>query len=240
MNKVIRSAAAAAILTVSLAGVSSAADPAIVNGSFETGTSPGVYTQLSAVDSVSITGWTVSSGTVDYIGTYWQAADGVRSLDLNGSSAGAVRQAFATVVGTTYKVTFRMSGNPGGGVGTRTMTADVGGAPTAFSYEVGAINPPTLTDMKWKTKSFSFTATAVLTTLTFTSTTTGASGPALDRVRVDVATDKAGGATNKAFADCKNGHWRQMLDTQGHHFKNQGDCVSYFATKGKNVGVGAR
>ena len=228
MKKLILSAAAAAILTVSLAGVSSAAGPTIVNGSFETGTDPGVFTQLSAVNS-SITGWTVSSGTVDYIGTYWQAADGVRSLDLSGSVAGAVQQVFATTVGTSYRVTFSMSGNPAGVAGTKTMTASTGGTPIAFSYEVGAGN--TLVDMKWANKSLLFTATAATTTLTFTSTTSGVYGPALDKVRVQLA-------AVKAFSDCKNGGWRQLRDGQGHMFKNQGDCVSYFASKGRNGGAG--
>ena len=228
MKKLILSAAAAAILTVSLAGVSSAADPTIANGSFETGTDPVVSTQLSAV-STSITGWTVSSGTVDYIGTYWQAADGVRSLDLSGSGVGAVQQTFVTTVGTSYRVTFSMSGNPEGGTGTKTMTASTGGTPIAFSYGVGAGN--TRVHMKWANKSFLFTATAATTTLTFTSTTSGVYGPALDKVRVQLA-------AVKAFSDCKNGGWRQLRDGQGHMFKNQGDCVSYFASKGRNGGAG--
>ncbi|MGZ6271085.1 MAG: hypothetical protein ACXWPO_09225 [Candidatus Limnocylindrales bacterium] len=28
-----------------------------------------------------------------------------------------------------------------------------------------------------------------------------------------------------------------MIDNAGNHFKNQGDCVSYFATGGKNLGA---
>ena len=28
-----------------------------------------------------------------------------------------------------------------------------------------------------------------------------------------------------------------MIDNAGNSFKNQGDCVSYFATKGKNLGA---
>jgi hypothetical protein len=38
--------------------------------------------------------------------------------------------------------------------------------------------------------------------------------------------------------DCKNGGWQNMLDANGHSFKNQGDCVSYVATGGKNQGNG--
>jgi choice-of-anchor C domain-containing protein len=233
MRKLFLSAATAAGLTLSLAGISAAAGPTIVNGSFESGTDPGASTQLSAVNGTTITGWTVNSGTIAYVGTHWQAADGVRSLDLRGSGAGAVQQTFATTVGTSYRVTFSMSGNPAGGAGTKTMTADTGGTPIVFTYVVGAVNPPTLANMKWAKKSFLFTAVAVTTTLTFTSTTSGVYGPALDNVRVDLA-------VVKAFADCKKGGWRQLRDGQGHLFKNQGDCVSYFASKGRNGGAGAQ
>lgn len=39
-------------------------------------------------------------------------------------------------------------------------------------------------------------------------------------------------------ADCKNGGWQSHTDAQGNPFKNQGDCVSYIATKGKNPAAG--
>ncbi len=37
---------------------------------------------------------------------------------------------------------------------------------------------------------------------------------------------------------CKNGGWRARTDSQGNSFKNQGDCVSFVATGGKNLGAG--
>jgi choice-of-anchor C domain-containing protein len=37
---------------------------------------------------------------------------------------------------------------------------------------------------------------------------------------------------------CKNGGWRYLTDDLGNVFKNQGDCVSFVATKGKNKGNG--
>jgi hypothetical protein len=37
---------------------------------------------------------------------------------------------------------------------------------------------------------------------------------------------------------CKNGGWQNYADQNGHPFKNQGDCVSYVATGGKNGGNG--
>ena len=232
MRKLFAGAAAASLMLALMAASASAA-PA-VNGSFEVGSVPGLFTQLSAVDSSTITNWTVSSGTVDYIGTYWPAADGARSLDLNGSGPGAVQQTFPTAVGATYRVTFSMSGNPAGGSGTKTLTAGIGAAPASFSYVIGTVNPPTLTDMKWATRIFTFVATAATTTLTFTSTVANSVyGPALDNVRVDRA-----GA--KPWDACKNGSWRQMRDQQNHQFRNQGDCVSYFATKFRNGAAIAR
>jgi choice-of-anchor C domain-containing protein len=233
MKRLILSTLTAASLTMALVGVSAAAAPDVTNGSFETGLNVGAgFAQLSAGDSTNITGWTVASGTVDYAGTYWQAADGVRSIDLNGTSAGAVRQSIATEVGKTYKVSFSLSGNPEGPDGIKTMTADVGAAPIAFSYEVGALN--TLADMKWASKSFTFVAAAATTVLTFTSTSTtaGVYGPVLDMVRVELVNPNA--AATKAFAVCKKGGWKALHDGAGRAFKNQGDCVSYFATKFRN------
>jgi choice-of-anchor C domain-containing protein len=231
MKKLILSIAAASSLTLALVGPGIAASLA-TNGSFEAGTNPGGAVQLSSGDSTTITSWTVSAGTVDYVGTYWQAADGVRSIDLSGAGPGALSQTLATTVGATYTVTFSMAGNPAGGPGMKTMTAGVGASPATFSYEIPVVNPPTLADMRWVTKSFTFTAAAATTTLTFTSTTSGAFGPALDNVKVEL-----NAASVKAFAQCKNGGWKTLHDGQGRHFKNQGDCVSYFASRFRNGGA---
>ena len=38
--------------------------------------------------------------------------------------------------------------------------------------------------------------------------------------------------------DCKNGGWMSLGDDQGNSFANQGDCVSFVASKGKNKGKG--
>jgi len=39
--------------------------------------------------------------------------------------------------------------------------------------------------------------------------------------------------------NCKNNGWKTMLDANNRHFKNQGDCVSYFATNGRNTAAGS-
>lgn len=38
--------------------------------------------------------------------------------------------------------------------------------------------------------------------------------------------------------ECKNGGWQDLADSDGSPFKNQGDCVSYVATGGKNKANG--
>src|SRR5438067_1601315 len=53
----------------------------VTNGSFETGPiSAADFVTLTAVDN-SILGWTVDSGSIDYINGYWPAEDGAHSID---------------------------------------------------------------------------------------------------------------------------------------------------------------
>lgn len=39
---------------------------------------------------------------------------------------------------------------------------------------------------------------------------------------------------------CMKGGWSDLVDHEGNTFTNQGDCVSYVATGGKNLGAGAK
>jgi len=51
-------------------------------------------------------------GGIDYVGTYWLASQGNRSLDLNGTpGVGGVAQTFDTVPDQTYHVQFDMAGH---------------------------------------------------------------------------------------------------------------------------------
>lgn len=44
--------------------------------------------------------------------------------------------------------------------------------------------------------------------------------------------------TPTSAAQCKNGGWQNYTDANGTRFKNQGDCVSYVATGGRNPAAG--
>ena len=199
------------------------------NASFETGTyvdNGFGFEQLNAGDT-SLDGWTVEAGSVDWVGTYWPAQDGSMSIDMSGLDSGTLSQTFATTIGSNYTVSFYLSGNPAGPPAVKTLDLSAtGGAVSSYSFDASG---NTLSNMNWTQETYAFLATATSTKLTFVSTTPRQYGPAIDNVVVtEVVPTKD---------DCKHGGWRTMIDGAGNHFKNQGDCVSYFATKGKNPGA---
>ncbi len=172
-----------AAAVVSLGFVVSANAATIVNGSFELGTDPGATFTTQTAGSTAITGWTVGGFGVDYIGGYWMASDGVRSIDLSGNNAGSVSQTIATTIGTSYTVNFDLSGNPDAGVGSKISIVSISGSlPVVKIYDVLATN--SRTNMNWQPYSYTFTAFANTSTLTFASAEYNAFGPALDNVSI--------------------------------------------------------
>ena len=223
-------AALAVVASLALAGTALAAG--FTNGSFENGTYTGGSWNTLNTGSTAITGWTVSSGTVDWVdSSYWQAAAGTKSVDLDGNAQGALTSdAFATVSGGTYFVSFALSGNPDANLGLKTVGVSATGsssAPADYSFDTSTMNN-NHANMMYRTEGYTFVATGTTAALTFASQTTGAWGPVIDNVTVtQVAT---------TGASCKDGGWATNLymGASGNAltFKNQGQCVSYFATSG--------
>lgn len=167
------------------------------NGSFETGTDPVSFTNV-VTGSTSITGWTVTSGNVDYIGTYWTAADGTRSVDLNGTGTGrtgTIAQTFDTVAGHRYVVQFALAGNPDTRAANMTKTMRVQATGSASADYTFNATGHTLTAMGWTDQIYAFTATGTSTTLTFASLMDTEYGPVIDNIRVDDVTVTAVDAT---------------------------------------------
>jgi len=160
-----------------------AANPAhaadlITNGSFEQGTAPGSFTTVGT-GGTNITGWSVLSGSVDYIGSYWNAEDGSRSIDLAGNTYGTLAQIVDLVAGQAYRLTFFLSANPDQSVYPRSTNVSIDGMTQQFDYT----GSPTKSDMGWLQYTWDFVATGGSTTLSFTALNTGnAYGPALDNV----------------------------------------------------------
>jgi choice-of-anchor C domain-containing protein len=239
INKILVGAAAGVLI---LGGTATAVFAVGSNGSFETGTNPGPsFTTLYFGDN-SIDGWTVDSGSVDYIGPLWEASEGVRSIDLNGFTAGSISQVLTTVSGATYNVTFDLSGNPGSRSQgdpywspsiKEVLVGATGASSQSFYYDTDAMDNSYPSPMYWVGYTYSFVATSTSTTLTFASQILGAFGPALDNVVIGEilptpTPTPVSLPTNKD--QCKKGGW-EFFGV----FKNQGDCVSFVATGGKNL-----
>ncbi len=176
------------IASLALACISRVAAAPFQNGSFEIGTDPGAsFLTLANGDNTNITGWTVIQGDIDYIGGYWQPAQGSRSLDLIGDQfVGGVQQTFDTVPGATYSVSFEMAGNPAGGPTIRPLAVTVAGNTQNFTFD---ITGATLSNMNWTAHQFNFVATGASATIQFVSDLTGdpagcCYGAALDNVQI--------------------------------------------------------
>jgi choice-of-anchor C domain-containing protein len=171
-------------LAASLALPLSANAATIINGSFEQGTPPGGFTTVGT-NGTNIAGWTVTSGSVDYIGNYWTAADGSRSIDLAGNQPGIISQILSTVIGQVYNVTFSISRNPDNGANPRNgFVTWTGASNQAFSFNNTS---STRSNMLWEQRTVQFTATSTSTTLGFgadPASSQNAFGPALDNVTI--------------------------------------------------------
>jgi len=172
----------ALILSMSVNAVAAS----LLNGSFEDGDGKppidNIHTMLGGTNDIDW--WTVTTDSVDWVGNeFWEASDGLWSLDLSGSHAGAISQTFDTVIGQQYRVAFDMAANPDESEDT-IKSFQVSAANTTSSYTVDPTGY-SRQSMGWTEGLFLFSAINTSTTLTFTSSTEGVYGAALDNVRVN-------------------------------------------------------
>jgi choice-of-anchor C domain-containing protein len=171
------------------AGVLSAAPLAsaatLSNGSFEApATFMGTFTTIDAVEA-GIDNWTVESGSVDLINTYWVADNGRYSLDLSGNGPGVISQTVSDLVpGQSYRLSFSMAGNPDGGSPIKKLTASVGGKSGLFSFDTQSPTQTSRTNMGYEQKFLDFVATSDKEVVKFASEEDSAWGPALDNVEI--------------------------------------------------------
>jgi choice-of-anchor C domain-containing protein len=156
------------------------------NGSFDVG-APATFVFDIPAGSTQIPGWTVSTGTVDWITNNWVSSQGTSSLDLVGSiGVGGVEQTFDTVPGTTYVVAFDLAGNPGGPPAIKPLAVTVNGATRNFAFDTTGRSGAA---MGWTRQSFTFVATGATATIAFVSDVRGLggasnAGAALDNVTI--------------------------------------------------------
>jgi hypothetical protein len=175
------------ILPLVFVGFTGLSQAAAVNGSFELGNylPPGNDTMTLLPGSADISGWTVHTDRIAWIGpdNPWllSASDGDYFLDLTDYSTGApfggLSQEVITRAGQMYEVTFDLGGS------------DRWGRPSALQVSVGGTsqiftNSTTEGISEWDSFSMCFTAESDLTTLSFVGVT-GHQYIGLDNVAVN-------------------------------------------------------
>lgn len=129
--------------------------------------------------------WTVTPNNINLNGAgFYQAADGVQTVDLSGNSPGGVARAFDTVSIPvplyTYTVTYCLAGNPDGGPAVKTGEVLVNDTRVQeFSFDGTG---RTRSAMGYQLETFSFNSTGPNAKVEFRSTTNGFYGPVIDKV----------------------------------------------------------
>ena len=165
----------AAVTLAGLIGFSSAGQAAtVVDGNFAS--APGSFQTIGAGDTFGATGgWTVVSGSVDWIGNYWPApSPGGGSVDLDGNSVGAISQTLFGLAAGTYKVSFALSGNPDGAPPSKALAVSVTGS-TTQNYDYPVVGDKV--NMNYSDESYIFTWGGGNATLTFASLNTPSENP---------------------------------------------------------------
>jgi choice-of-anchor C domain-containing protein len=178
----------------------------VANGSFEEGPPiPGTLLTINAPDGTTLPGWMVASNDLEIItNAEWPAAEGTRSIDLNGVTNASMYQDLANlVIGSPYRLTFALSGNPfinGDPIGTadalKDLRVSVAGTDTDFVFDVTPYHWPAgsaVPNMGWRTETLVFVANSSSQRLQFSSLDPFSStrGPAIDSVSVILVPEPA-------------------------------------------------
>jgi len=168
--------------------IGATADNLIVNGSFEN--PPGIEFWEVFDAGIPVPGWNIQSGTVEIVGTYWQAADGLQALDLNGifEEIGTIYQNVETVPGERYKIRFAYAGNAECGPAIKTTRVTWNDQELGIvSFDSTGYSP---TNMGWTYYEYEVTASSTAGRLMFQSLTSSFCGPAIDDVSVELSNDE--------------------------------------------------
>lgn len=143
-----------------IAAMELSASNLVENGSFENGIEPGSYTEHNP-GSTAIDNWDITRDEVDYIGSYWQSADGSRNVELD---RGGVLQKVNLTPGLPYTISFYVSGNPDAPPQLFEIRSRAGQEYRDFSFDSTGV---TYTNMRWTNFSWSFVAQNAQTEIEF-------------------------------------------------------------------------
>lgn len=148
------------------------------NSSFETPIVAGGFTTVGTGGDLGA--WTVDSGSIDHIGSYWQAADGVQSVDMSGNEDGKISQTVNTSAGQTYELSWWESGNNDGGSAIKHLSALIDNNQVALA--AFDTTGTTKSNMRWTKFTYDFVSVGGPTTVSFQGTEGNPYGAALDNV----------------------------------------------------------
>jgi len=169
----------------SVAAATPAAATAVFQNGFESPAAPsGSFALFSAGQQMGV--WTVTRDDVHLIGPgFWQNAEGLQSLDLDGALNGAIKTKINITPLLSYKVSYALAGNPASGPTIKTGKVLVNGnVAQSFAFD---ITGKSMSDMGYVRKSFLILLTTSSSlNLEFSSTTNPTGfGPVIDDVRVE-------------------------------------------------------
>ncbi len=212
MRRIAAFAAAIAALATAPVG----AQNLLADGSFENPALASSATFSTIMNGSAFGAWTVTSGSIDLIRTYWAPADGFQSIDLNGASPGTIAQTVATTSGSSYRLRFSLAGNPDN-------TFDKVMRVWWGTQDLGLVTftqaGRTRTNMGWQTVTFAtLIASGPATTLRFEGRGATHWGAALDNIEVTLnvvpepaaALLLATGLFGCALLAVARLHWRQV------------------------------
>jgi len=165
-------------VTLSLCSLTVASQANLVlNGSFEAGgfVPNGQDTMDLAPGSTAITGWTVTTANLAWIGPAnpfgLTASAGSYFLDLSGYHDNqpyggvAASAAIATVSGQRYRVTFDLGSDYNYNTASPSVEVSVTGTPSSATFTAGPVNPSVLN--RWESFGLVFTANSASTVISF-------------------------------------------------------------------------
>jgi len=155
----------------------------VENGTFAAGIL-GSWSELKQGDR-NIPGWRIAEGSINLVSTkYWQCADGLTCIELNGSAPATIEQSIDTEPKRRYLCQFFYTGDPSPEKSTvRQFTVAAGNQisqPFTCLYLIGQ-SP---SNMGWREGHFEFVAPAKVTLLQFASQTENHGGVCIDNVVV--------------------------------------------------------
>lgn len=151
----------------------------VKNGGFEKPVSQVPVRTVAAPKKIGP--WQVTAGSVDVVtGSYWPPAAGSQSLDLAGNAPGAIQETLTLPTSGTYKIAFKLAGNPDCGAQTVQIAVVWNGVSVkTFSFDTTG---HTDGDLGWVGKSVKVAGAAGAATLGFQNLSAGSCGATLDAI----------------------------------------------------------